>query len=224
MERKLVKTGDGSHSLFVPELDEYYHSTHGALRESNHVFIDAGLHYTWASFPDQSLRLFEVGFGTGLNALLTGFEAEKTKEKIHYTSIESSPLPPHIIEKLNYSLHIPVKGVEKQFQNIHHSEWEVPVQISGFFELRKIKVSVEDFNSPEDFHLIFFDAFGPKVQPEMWHEEILQKMYSMLKPRGIFVTYCAKGEVKRTLKKIGFEVQSLPGPPGKREMTRAIKP
>jgi tRNA U34 5-methylaminomethyl-2-thiouridine-forming methyltransferase MnmC len=218
MKIEIKITKDNSHTLFIPELNETYHSKHGAVQEANHVFIDAGLKY----FSAKQLSVLEVGFGTGLNTLLTYRYAENYKTDINYYSVELYPLKKELIAQLNYTSVI--KGVSQElFLSIHNSSWEEANKISTYFKLTKINKSIlEDINL-FGMDLVYFDAFGPEVQPEMWSKEVFEQIYTMMKPNGVLVTYCAKGVVKRTLKEVGFMVENLPGPPGKREMTRAIK-
>ena len=221
MDISIIKTADGSDSLFVKDLNEHYHSTHGAIQESRHVYIDAGLKYI--SSNNNSINILEIGFGTGLNALLTSIEAEKLKLNINYSTLEAYPLDMEIINKLNYADCVSGENQKEIFTTIHTCEWEKCIPISPFFNLHKIKNTLQEIEFTDTYNLIYFDAFAPNVQPEMWTEEVFTKLYSVLKPNGSIVTYCAKGEVKRTLKKVGFEVESLPGPPGKREMVRGNK-
>ncbi|MCE3280151.1 MAG: SAM-dependent methyltransferase [Bacteroidetes bacterium] len=227
MERKIITTDDGSHSIYIPELNENYHSTHGAIQESLHVFIEAGLKKVLADNLSSVLNILEVGMGTGLNLLLSYIETKEITVSINYTSIEAYPLDKNFIQQLNYteilssSLKIPVKGV---FEKIHDSEWDEEVELSENFTLKKIKNKLQKVNlKANTFDLIYYDAFGPPTQPEMWTDEIFTSLFSSLKSNGCLVTYCAKGEVKRILKRVGFTVESLPGPPGKREMVRAFK-
>lgn len=213
-------TVDGSHTLYVPHLDETYHSKHGAIQEALHVYINAGFNY----FNKTNLNVLEVGFGTGLNTFLTLREGVKKNSIINYTSIEAFPLDINNINQLNYLAHLKATVTEvKLFNKMHECEWDKAVQINSSFSLRKLKLLLQNFNEEQNFDLIYFDAFGPRVQPELWEESVLALMYNALKPKGILVTYCAKGSVKRGLKKVGFILQNIPGPPGKREMTRAIK-
>jgi tRNA U34 5-methylaminomethyl-2-thiouridine-forming methyltransferase MnmC len=221
MERILIKTADGSDSLYVKDLDEHYHSIHGALQESLHVYIDAGLKHI--SSQSKNIDVLEIGFGTGLNALLTCIEAEKLNLNINYSSLEAYPLERDLINKLNYVECLKDEKQQAVFNLIHTCEWEKEITLSHHFILHKIKNTLKEIVFHDTFNLIYFDAFGPRVQPEMWTEEIFTKLFSALKPDGCLVTYCAKGEVKRTLKKAGFILESLPGPPGKREMVRANK-
>ncbi|MGZ4054200.1 MAG: tRNA (5-methylaminomethyl-2-thiouridine)(34)-methyltransferase MnmD [Bacteroidia bacterium] len=224
MERTLIKTADGSHSLYVKDLDEHYHSIHGAIQESIHVFINTGLKFI-AEKNKSEINILEIGFGTGLNALLTCMEAEKSDLKINYTSLEAFPLSIDLTNKLNYVdlLSSEKKDLQNTFDLLHSCEWEKDIAISKNFILHKIKNTLQEIRFENSFDLIYFDAFGPRVQPEMWKEELFSKIYSATKQDGCLVTYCAKGEVKRTLKKVGFVVETLPGPPRKREMVRGIK-
>lgn len=218
--REFKITGDGSHTLYVEALDETYHSKHGAIQEALHVFIYAGLNY----FDKPKLNVLEIGFGTGLNAFLTLLEAQKNNTETNYTGIEAFPLEEDIIGQLNYIKELDSNEDEAElFKQLHQVGWESHQKITDSFSLNKTKVELDQFETNEKFDVIYFDAFGPNVQPEMWTETIFKKMYNCLTDKGILVTYCAKGSVKRGLKAIGFEVVSLPGPPGKREMTRAVK-
>jgi tRNA U34 5-methylaminomethyl-2-thiouridine-forming methyltransferase MnmC len=229
MLRTIIKTADGSHSLFVEELNEHYHSIHGAIQESKHVFIDAGLKPfisgSLASFSERKgpLTILEIGLGTGLNAMLTYIETQRSDINIHYTAIEAYPVSADLIDQLNYVELLNSQNIQPVYTTIHACEWDMPVALSNQFTLLKIKNTLQEAVLESSYHLIYFDAFGPGVQPEMWTEEIFAKLYAVVEPGGCLVTYCAKGEVKRTLKRVGFTVESLPGPPGKREMVRAIK-
>lgn len=214
-------TGDGSQTIFVRDLNEHYHSTFGAINESLHIFIDAGLNFISSS--SNKIKILEIGFGTGLNALLTLIEAEKNKLFIDYSSIELFPLEEEIYSKLNYSDHIKYQDIKEVFLKLHECNWERKVDLSNYFSLRKINTSLQDY-IPEIqyFDLIFFDAFGPDVQPEMWTFEVFKKMASCMKKGGVLVTYSTKGMVKRNLKEAGFSIEKLPGPIGKREILRAF--
>lgn len=220
MHPKLILTSDGSHSLRVDELDEHYHSIHGAIQESKHVFIEAGLKY----FKEKdNLAVFEVGLGTGLNVLLSVLESMNSPQKIHYTSIEAFPLDWNIVSQLNYVNELKNEELKNVFDIIHRSDWNTPQKLTPNFTFVKKQIKLQDIALSTEIDIIYFDAFGPRVQPEMWTAEVFLKLYSSLNANGILVTYCAKGEVKRTLKSCGFYVETLPGPPGKREMIRAIK-
>ena len=227
MERKIIKTADGSHSLYVKDLDEHYHSIHGAIQESLHVFIEAGLKYVSLQ-TNSVINILEIGFGTGLNALLTYIEAEKLNIKINYTSLEAYPLSTDLVNELNYAELLTdfsnkEFALQNIFQKLHTCDWGNDNLLSKNFTLRKIKNRLQEINFEHTFDLIYFDAFGPRVQPEMWAEGLFEKIIAATNPNGCLVTYCAKGEVKRTLKKVGFVVETLPGPPRKREMVRGIK-
>lgn len=214
-------TADGSHTLFIPGLDEHYHSVNGAVQESTHVFIEAGLRHC----SKDVIRIFEVGFGTGLNAFLTLLESNKTKKTIHYTTIEAYPLSDSIIKELNY----PAKclSIEKEmYYKLHDAEWEKESEITDTFFLTKRKADFTNFDFSEikeNVDIIYFDAFAPDKQSDMWTQEIFDKLYNVAGVGCILVTYCAKGVVRRMMQQAGFTTERLPGPPGKREMLRATK-
>jgi tRNA U34 5-methylaminomethyl-2-thiouridine-forming methyltransferase MnmC len=218
MKIEIKLTDDNSHTLFVPDLNETYHSKHGAIQESMHVFVNAGLGY----FNEKNLTVLEVGFGTGLNAALSFIFAEDNAVLVDYTGVEAFPINNEIAQQLNYTSLI--EGLsEKEFLNLHYLRWNEKTKISNYFSLTKLNKSIKDFELDNNFDVVFFDAFGPNVQPEMWDKSIFENLFNSLKENGVLVTYCAKGSVKRTLKEVGFTIENLPGPPGKREMTRAIK-
>lgn len=211
---QIFLTEDGSNSLYLSEFDETYHSRHGAIQESMHVFIENGL----KSINKKNIKILEFGFGTGLNAFMTLINSKE--KQIEYVGIEKFPLDKTLLNQLNYA-----KSKEEHalFEKIYSADWNKKVAINVSFTLEKIKVDFLKFLSDEKFDIIYFDAFAPRVQPELWTKEIFEKAFNLLDKEGILVTYCAKGVVKRTLKEVGFEVISLPGPPGKREMTKAVK-
>lgn len=216
---KIIVTGDGSHSLFNEALDETYHSRHGALQESLHVFIVHGFRYFVQKQKSKSVSILEVGFGTGLNALLTLAEAIESDISVAYTSLETYPLSEEVWVKLNYP------DTHNRFKELHRAEWEKWSQINSQFKLLKLEKSLQDVElDSQPYDLIYFDAFAPTKQPELWELKVLEKVVKTLKSGGMFVTYCAKGQLKRDLKSLGLIVESLPGPPGKREMVRALKP
>ena len=221
MNREIIITGDGSHSISVPDLNVAYHSIHGAITESMHVFIKAGLIDSEIFEYIGVHQVLEVGFGTGLNALLTLIEADKHKNRIYYTAIELYPLNEEITNQLNYCEQLNLPQYNPRFERMHEIEWEEMYEISEYFRLTKTKCNVADFATNDLFDIIYFDAFAPAAQPELWTKEIFEKMYSLLKPAGILVTYCSKGDVKRNMIAAGFEVEKLQGPPKKREMIRA---
>jgi tRNA U34 5-methylaminomethyl-2-thiouridine-forming methyltransferase MnmC len=217
----IITTGDGSHSLVNIALDETYHSRHGAVQESRHVFIKNGLEYCIAQQSPSVLFIFEVGFGTGLNALLTLQQAGRNKQPVRYTTVELYPLDNKIWQTLNYAESPDDKA---NFNALHTIEWNVPVAINAFFEIHKIQHDILTLPlTKESFDLVYFDAFAPSKQPHLWEVPLLDKMVQSLKAGGVFVTYCAKGKLKRDLKSLGLIVETLPGPPGKREMIRALK-
>ena len=221
---QLIQTGDGSSSLLNLALNETYHSTHGAIQESNHVFIKNGLQFFLEKTKADAVSIFEVGLGTGLNILLSIKFSERNKLKIHYTSIEAFPIDWITASQLNYGSRLKDKKLPALFQLIHQSDWDKETAISERFSLYKIKSDLLSFRPNfNQFDLIFFDAFAPSKQPEMWTLKILEKIFLTMKPGGVFITYCAKGQLKRDLKSLGLNVESLPGPPGKREMVRAGK-
>lgn len=217
MKRELQETADGSHTLFIPEMDEHYHSVNGAVQESRHVFIEAGLHRQ----EKKDITVFEVGFGTGLNAYLTLLAAENEDRSVDYFSVELYPLDPALVRALNYGDMIcPEKKM--LFTALHSAAWNEPVKITDHFTLHKIQGDNNSCTLPEDMDLIYFDAFAPDKQPEMWSQEIFDRLYAHTSEGGILTTYCAKGVVRRMMQKAGYSVERIPGPPGKREMLRAI--
>ncbi len=220
---QIIFTEDGSNSLYIPELDEHYHSFHGAVQESNHVFINAGLNHLLKDRLGKSIKILEVGFGTGLNCYLTYLESVKKQIKIEYQGIEAFPVNSAIIDNLNYQNIIPSHITEISFKDLHRCSWDTVNQLDKNFNLLKKHHKIQEVILDSDYDLIYFDAFGPKVQAEMWTETLFSKLYQSLKNQSILVTYCAKGEIKRILNRVGFSVESIPGPPGKREMTRAVK-
>lgn len=215
----MVKTADGSKTLLVPDLDEHYHSIHGALAEARHVFIKHGLY----AIKKDELSILEMGFGTGLNAFLTFLENQHIQSKTKYTSIEAYPLALDVAENLGYVKLIGAEKNNTHFQLMHSCLWGLEQRVDELFTILKIKEKIQDIFFSRKFDLVYYDAFSPRVQPDLWTEEIFAKIYSAMNPGAILVTYCAKGSVKRALKAVGFEVESLEGPPGKKEMTRAKK-
>lgn len=218
---EIITTGDGSHSLLNKALDETYHSRHGALQESKYVFIKQGLDFYFEKTRSKNISIFEVGFGTGLNAWLTLQRAQELSVNITYTSLETFPLPSNVWPSLNYATG---STYEEQFLKLHQASWNKTEVITPFFALHKVEQSLQNFDASEkQFDIVYFDAFAPNKQPELWEAPMLGKVASMLSSDGVFVTYCAKGQLKRDLKSFDLEVESLPGPPGKREMVRASK-
>ncbi len=220
---RVIKTEDGSSTIYNPALRETYHSTHGAITESRYVFIEKGLDYFLLHHSKKEpVNVFEVGFGTGLNAVLAFHWAVQNKRQVYYESIEAFPLSNDIVNELNYfQSHDELRAA---LINLHNLNWEKKTQLSEYFEMLKVHRKIQDYLPQYKFDIVFFDAFAPSKQSEMWDKDILAKIIDMLSDRGVFVTYCAKGQLKRDLKELGCEVETLPGPPGKKEMVRAVKP
>jgi len=217
---RIITTEDGSHSLLYEELDESYHSIHGAIQESNHVYIEAGLNYWLSKNPHStSLNILEFGFGTGLNALLTSLKTN-SRIKAIYDTLEKYPIAREVSKSLNYGevMHSP-----KLFNTIHSASWGKAEMITPDFLLTKTEIDFREYKSANKYDIIYFDAFAPSKQPELWTKEMFESCYGMMNQGAVLVTYSAKGQLKRDLKSIGFTVESLPGPPGKFEITRAIK-
>ena len=220
MQNKIVITEDGSHTIYVPLLDEHYHSTHGAINESMHVYINTGLKRQ----EKKEINLLEVGFGTGLNAFLTLATAIQEKVKVNYFSIEKYPLAEDEYKLLNYPEHIFPEFAE-YFGLLHQLRWETEHRVSDEFTLKKIQADLKmfEYEGLHRFDLIYFDAFAPGKQPEMWSPQIFERIAQHTNPGGVFVTYCAKGSVRRMLNSLGFQMERLPGPIGKKEILRGIK-
>ena len=216
---ELIVTGDGSHTIFIPEINEQYHSVKGAITESEYVYIDKGFRFCKVKNP----TVFEVGFGTGLNCLLTLAEATRSQRHTKYISIEKYPLEKELIQKLNYESLVP--GTGDFWEKIHFAPWNEATEISKYFTLQKIKADLIDyqFENRDKADVVYFDAFGPDKQPEMWTPAVFLSIYNLSSENGIFVTYSAKGEVRRQLAACGFAMERLPGPPGKNQMLRGIK-
>jgi tRNA U34 5-methylaminomethyl-2-thiouridine-forming methyltransferase MnmC len=219
-EVTVIVTEDGSSSLIQNEINETYHSVHGALQESKHVFINSGL--TPALQANiKEISILEIGFGTGLNALLTFIATQQSTTQIYYETIEAYPLTKTTVAQLNYPF---ILNIASPFTAIHECDWNVLCNISARFLLHKRAIKIEVASlAVKKFDLVYFDAFAPSKQPEMWTLSILEKVVNAMKPQGIFVTYSSKGQLKRDLSTLGLLVEKLSGPPGKREMIRAIK-
>jgi tRNA U34 5-methylaminomethyl-2-thiouridine-forming methyltransferase MnmC len=215
---KIIQTSDGSHTIYVPELDEHYHSVHGAVQESAFIFINNGFNFCTAN----PVSILEIGFGTGLNVLLTAIRSQADNRYVDFTSVEKYPLDEKTVKSLNHHEFAGEKGIVL-FERIHSVPWNKKASILSNFNLTKIKMDFTLEKPDGLFDLIYFDAFGPDKQPEMWTGEIFDSISRGVKKNGIFVTYSAKGEVKRNLRASGFDVTLLPGPPGKRQMIRAVK-
>lgn len=218
---EIRKTDDGSHTLFVPELNEHYHSSYGAVQESLHVFIEAGLEFI--STQSDTITILEVGFGTGLNTLLSVLHSNNYKS-IHYTGVEAFPVEMSILRELNFSACCKIENAKVAWDKIHVANWSEDSALTDSFTLRKIHAKIQNISlESEQYDLIYFDAFAPEVQPELWTVEIFRKLFKAMKPGGVLVTYSSKGLVKQNLRASGFEVKRLAGPPGKRHMVRARK-
>lgn len=219
MKPELKITSDGSRTLFVPELNEHYHSTYGAVQESMHVFINAGLN----SMTKSEIRIFEMGFGTGLNALLT-FLYGQNFNKINYHSVELYPIDIDLALNMNFSDFLKLTHSQTEiFHKMHDSAWNEEVEISTSFILKKIKDSLQNIDLNGGYDLVYYDAFAPAVQPDLWTIDIFKKLYHSMNQDAVLVTYCAKGDVRRAMLQCGFHVEKLPGPPGKIHILRAIK-
>lgn len=224
MQRQPIITKDGSHTISIPEMNVTYHSHHGAIQESMHVFIEAGLKYVSANLQEPWINIFEMGFGTGLNALLSLIEAERCQLKIHYTAVELFPLQEKEINLLNYCEQLDRQNLKPVFHQLHQCEWGKDIFITPFFTLHKIRMDLINLSAYQPVNLIYYDAFAPAAQPELWTKEVFEKLISLLVPGGVLVTYCSKGDVRRAMQAVGFSIEKIPGPKGKREMVRAALP
>jgi len=231
-EVEIITTGDGSHTLFSEQFNEIYHSRHGAIQESRHVYVMQGLDYVLSSPLGEdarradgvAVRILEIGFGTGLNTLLTMLEAEKRNLRVEYTALELYPVAIETIKELNYTQQLGYEYCYGPYHSLHLVRWNEMHELTHYFSFKKVNESVFTYHiSLATYHLIYFDAFAPNHQPEMWTAEVFQKMYDSLVPGGILVTYCSKGDVQRAMKVAGFTEEKLQGPPGKKEMLRAHK-
>lgn len=219
MKREIIQTQDGSTTIHLPEWEESYHSKHGAIQEAYHVFIKNGLDL----FKGKPVSILEIGFGTGLNAFITFLEAEKRNQSIEYVGVEAYPISLDEAMQMNYVTQLSAASCSHVFDKIHQVSWEDKQSISPQFSLTKRKQFFQDIVDIEQFDLIYFDAFGFRVQPELWSLEIFKKMFTALKPHGVLVTYACRTSIKSAMKDSGFTVEKLPGAPGKREMLRATK-
>jgi tRNA U34 5-methylaminomethyl-2-thiouridine-forming methyltransferase MnmC len=218
MNVKLILSKDGSHTLYREDIDETYHSRHGAIQEALHVFIDKGLKEVEKS--KREINILEVGFGTGLNALLTCLNSTSI---INYIGLEAFPLQNKVLDGLNYDTTVMGDNSQEIFNSIHNAPWEAQCPITSLFSIKKVENEIQKLEIPQSIDLVYFDAFGPNSQAEMWDISIFEKLYKAMGSSGVFVTYCAKGQVRRDLKSVGFVMERLEGPPGKREMLRGRK-
>ncbi|MDO6745228.1 tRNA (5-methylaminomethyl-2-thiouridine)(34)-methyltransferase MnmD [Tenacibaculum soleae] len=216
MKREIIITSDGSTTIHLPDWNEQYHSKHGAIQEAYHVFIKSGLEQV----NKPKLSILEIGFGTGLNCFITFLESNKT---INYVGVEAYPVSNTELVRLNYVTELNVVEQQPIFNKMHALSWEEKHEVTSNFSLTKRQQFFKDIDDKEAFDLIYFDAFGAEHQPELWTEDIFKLMFNALNKNGILVTYSAKGSVRRAMQSVGFNVERLPGPPGKREMLRAIK-
>lgn len=224
MERHLQVTQDGSHTIGIPGMQVTYHSTHGAVQESMHVFIRSGLHPLLGLYPE--LRIFEMGFGTGLNALLTLQQAATQRQLVYYETVELYPLSAAEVQSLNYNVLLNEGQAPVRLETLHAAPWDQHVQIDPFFALYKKQLSLSQYlEGPlqQPFHLVYFDAFDPGAQPELWAQPVFEQLYNRMYNGGVLVTYSSKGIVRRAMEAAGFKVEKLPGPLGKREIVRAGK-
>ena len=219
MKRNVIQTRDGSTTIHIEEWDECYHSRFGAIQEAQHVFIKNGL----SLFENKSISILEIGFGTGLNAFITFLESKKLSQKIEYFGVEAYPVSADEVVSMNYVSELNAENESEIFEKMHQCNWEEQIVLKADFLFTKRRQFFAAIDDIEKFDLIYFDAFGFDVQPELWSTTIFQKMYNALKPRGVLVTYAARGVVKRSMIEVGFTVEKLEGPPGKREMFRAKK-
>lgn len=227
MKPKIEITKDGSSTLLHPKYQAHYHSIFGAIEESNHVYINAGLLYFLSSEGKQEVKqscsVLEVGFGSGLNAFNTFLKAESLPTNINYVGVESYPVSIETIEKLNYVAQFNATDKASFFKQMHSVSWGKTHKITDKFSLEKRQLDIFDLESTNEFEVIYFDAFGPGAQPELWTEPIFKIMYAALKKEGVLITYCAQGAARRAMQSVGFTVSKLPGPPNKRHILRAVK-
>lgn len=220
MKRKVITTKDGSKTIHLEDWNESYHSTHGAIQEAQHVYIRQGFKKSGL----QNIAILEFGFGTGLNAIITFLEAKTLPKSIKYTALEAYPVSKKELEELNYLESLNDDSLNKVYKLMHDSPWEEFISLSNKFTLKKLRMDFRELAEVNQYDIVYYDAFGPRVQPELWTREIFAKVFLAMKENGILVTYSCKGSVRRALLECGFKVEKLPGPPGKREMLRAYKP
>lgn len=224
MKREIITTEDGSKTIQIIDWDEQYHSKHGAIQEANYVYLDKGLDHIISRDNAQNLSLLEIGFGTGLNAFLTLIQAELKQVLVNYVAVEAYPISKPELEQLNYAELLKQRSDAVGFKELHGCSWQESHKITDFFYLHKQRLDFSEITQKNAFDLVYYDAFGPRVQPELWTVDLFKIMFSALKSQGVLVTYCAQGNARRAMIAAGFEVEKLDGPPGKRHMLRAIKP
>lgn len=226
MKREIITTQDGSKTIQITEWNEQYHSKHGAIQEANYVYLSKGLQYYVEETKQESIQnvsILEIGFGTGLNAFLTLLQAKALNINVTYVGVEAYPIAPEELEALNYIEALQAQAHTETFKTLHSCVWGTEHQISKQFKLKKEQKLFSEITHVNSFDIIYYDAFGPRVQPDLWTEQIFEIMYKALKPKGVLVTYCAQGNARRAMISVGFTVEKLQGPPGKRHMLRAIK-
>jgi tRNA U34 5-methylaminomethyl-2-thiouridine-forming methyltransferase MnmC len=223
MKREIIITADGSQSISIPEMGVTYHSTHGALQESQHVFMEAGLNYFLLNQTIQTaeLKILEMGFGTGLNALLTLIEAGKKQQKIYYETIEPFPLEACVFNALNYCEHLQRPDLESLFVLMHECTWNNVIELTPYFIFKKVNATFANFSTNQLFNIVYFDAFAPDIQPALWTADAFKKIAGLMKKDAVLTTYCSKSIVRKAMAEAGLTVEKIPGPPHKREMVRA---
>ena len=219
MKREIIITKDGSTTIHLPEWNESYHSKHGAIQEAKHVFIKNGL----SLFNGKPVSVLEIGFGTGLNCFITFLEAQKMNQSVHYVGVEAYPIAKEEVQLLNYVNELEAVEFSSVFDAMHTLDWDIQSKLTPTFELTKRKQFFNEIDYKEQFDLIYFDAFGFTVQPELWEEAIFRKMHTALKSNGVLVTYACRTVIKKAMEAVGFTTEKLPGAPGKREMLKAVK-
>ncbi len=224
MKKEVIVTTDGSHSIAIPEMGVTYHSTHGAIQESMHVFIESGFRYLVKQLTQASpLSIFEMGFGTGLNALLTLAEAEKNQQPVYYETVEPYPLPSSTYELLNYCDRLERPDLKKILTHMHACAWNEIIEITPYFSFKKLSTSLTAYSNHQFFNIIYFDAFAPDIQPGLWTPEIFKKLYDSMEAGAVLTTYCSKSIVRKAMLEAGLNIEKIPGPPHKREMVRGRK-
>lgn len=220
MNKEFVITQDGSYTIYLPEMDEHYHSTHGAIQESMHIYINEGL----LQFSGKKISILEIGFGTGLNAFLTYIYARKKNICVDYYSIEKYPLTEPEYKSLNYASG-EFEEYASVFEKLHSVGWNIDFFLDSKFKLHKIQddLTTHSFDLPAKVDLVYYDAFAPNKQPDLWTDEVISKVSKCVGKDGLIVTYCAKGSVRRAFASAGFQMERLPGPPGKKEIIRGKK-
>jgi len=222
MNKALIITADGSHSVAIPQMGVTYHSTHGAIQESQHVFIKAGLVYQMEKLHMQdTISIFEMGFGTGLNAFLTLLAAQTHQQKIYYETIEPYPLTTSTFEALNYCAQLQRPGMQHFFMQLHECPWNTRIDITPYFSFTKINTALAAYMPASLFDIVYFDAFAPDIQPDLWTSQVFKKIYNSMQQGAVLTTYCSKSIVRKAIAAAGLTVEKIPGPPHKREMVRA---